>query len=115
MVHPVDGPHQFFWAGILQEIAQRARLDGREDLVVSGKAGQHQDTCFRLTGRDAANGLNPIHLRHHQVHQDDVGLEPFCLGHRLPPVFCLSHHFNVRLRRQQGTNPLADYDVIVGH
>ncbi len=113
-MYPVNSAHQFLRARIFQEVTQGACFDGWKDLVISGKAGQHQDTCLGLAGCDVANGLDAIHLGHHQIHQDDVGLEPFRLGDRLSSVFCLPHNLNVRLCRQQSSNPLTDDHMIVG-
>jgi hypothetical protein len=42
-VNSPDGFHKIIGRDIFQQVAGRARLNGREDLVVLGKTGQRND------------------------------------------------------------------------
>jgi hypothetical protein len=71
-MHLEDGAHQFLRVTVFEQIAHGAGFDGRKHLVLRGRAGQHQDAALRPAVRDPPDGLDPVHARHHQVHQDDV-------------------------------------------
>ena len=97
----MNGAHQFLGAGVFEQIAQRARFDGRKDLVVGGKAGQHQDARSRLLGRDLPRGFNAVQLGHDQVHQDHVGAQGLSLSDGLCSIAGLANDLHVTLCGEQ--------------
>ena len=115
----MDGLHQLRRARVFQDIAQRPGFDGRKDLVVGGKAGQHQHPGGTrhagLPGRDLARRLDAVHPGHDQVHQDHVGAQRLCLGDRLQAVARFPYHLDVGLRAQQGADALAQNGVVIGN
>ena len=111
----MDRLHQVIRPGIFEQIAQRAGLDGRKDLVVGGKAGQHQDAHAGWLRRDLPCGFDAIHLGHHQVHQDHVGVQRLSLGDGLGSVARLADHLDVALGREQRADAFADDGVVVNN
>ena len=64
-------------------------------------------------GEDASGRLEPVQLRHPDIHQDDGGTEPGGLVHGLEPVGRLGDHFNVLLAGEQHAKAGADHRLIV--
>lgn len=58
----------------LEQIAARAGAHRREHRVVVFEHGEHEDANVRAGREDAPCGVNPIHSRHVNIHQDDVRL-----------------------------------------
>ena len=113
-MHLADGSHHLLGLGVLQKIAHCTRFDRRKDLVVGGKAGQHQDTSLWMAGYDLPDRFDSVHLWHHQVHQGDVGLRAFYPADSLLAVAGLPDHLDTWLQSQQGTDPLAHDGMILG-
>ena len=57
--------------------------------------------------------VDAVHLRHHQVHQDDIGREVRREQRRLAPRSCLADHLEVTLGLQQRADALAHDGVVV--
>ena len=67
---------------------------------------------------DPGDRLDAAHHGHHQVEQDDVGLEPASLVHGLRAVRSLAHDLDgqagrVILQLQEGPQPLAHHGMVV--
>ena len=100
---------------ILQEVAQRARLDGGENPLILAKAGQ-DDNLGAGAGRPYSSGsLDSIHLWHCQVHEDYVG--PGLAGqiYCLQAVGGLPHDLDVVMELQQGPQTLAYRPMVVSY
>ena len=93
---------QFLGGGILQQVAQGTRLDGREDLVVLGKAGDDQDPSRAALLCKLHDGLDAVLLGHDDVHQDDVGPQSMCLFHHLDPIAGFAHDIQIGLDLDEG-------------
>ena len=78
-----DGRGHLLGLGVLEEVARRARLEGRRDLLLLDERGHRDDLGLGPLGLDPADGGDAVHVRHQQVHQHDVRLEP--AGHRPRP------------------------------
>src|SRR5580658_1873391 len=69
-----DGGLDLLGARVLGEVAGRTRAKRGEDRFVIGVRGEHDDARRAAPG-DLPGGLHAVHLRHAQVHEDDVGGE----------------------------------------
>lgn len=49
----------------------------------------------RLSPCDGTRRFNPVHSRHVNVHHGDIRLERVCKFHRLFPIRCVPHQFDV--------------------
>ena len=114
-MHLADGPHELVRGGVFEQITHSPGFDGRKHLVVGGKAGQHEDACFRVAARDLPRRLDAIHHRHQQVHQDHVGPRFFGVPHRFLPVADLCHHLEAIGFGEQGPDALAHDGMVVGN
>ncbi len=56
-----------------------------------GIVGGHQDDRGRAGVLDVPRGLNTAHLRHLDIHQDEIGLQLLREGHGLLTIACLTH------------------------
>jgi hypothetical protein len=65
-----------------------------------------------MLGFDPADGRHTVHLRHGQVRQDDVGLQPIRKGHSLHAVGGFSDHLEVRLAGEYVPQP-GPYDHVI--
>jgi len=61
-------------AGVLEQVAGRARLDRTQDVGVGLVGGQHQDPGGWVGRHDLLGSRHPVAERHSQVHQDHVVL-----------------------------------------
>lgn len=108
-----DGFQKLLGAGILQQVSERARLHRGEDLVISGKAGEHENPGLGLLRGDPARGLYAVHAGHDEIHEDDVRLERGRLFHRFRPVLGLSDHLHVLFSCDEHLDSLADDRMVV--
>ena len=61
--------------GVLEQVAERAGIDRPEHLLAIGGGGEDHDPRLRASRDHPPGGLDPVHLRHRQVEQHDVGLD----------------------------------------
>ena len=76
-------------------------------------AGQGDDLYLGPSFADGAGGGRPVHLWHHQVHQDHIGLKLLAQAQSLFASACLADQFQVRLDFQEGRQSSANHVVIV--
>ena len=57
--------------------------------------------------------LHTVHLRHLEVHEDNIGQQLLRLSHCIDPIYGLTHHNQVFLLVQNCSEALSDYWVIV--
>jgi hypothetical protein len=84
------------------------------DVFVKTKSGQDQDPGSVVSGEDPPGRLEPVELRHPDVHQDDGGTEPGRLGDRLEPVSCLCDDFDVLFAGEQHPEAGPDHGLVIG-
>src|SRR5439155_1693571 len=79
--------------GVLDEEAAGAEADGFEDVLVELEGGEHQhlDAAQLVVGVDTAEGLQAVHPRHADVHEDHVGPQCRHEGEGLGAVVRLAH------------------------
>jgi hypothetical protein len=80
-VHQPDGGLEARRFDVLEQIAGCAGLHCGDDLVVGGEARQHDDPGVGDTLADAADGGHAAEPGHHEVHEHDIGTQPFDRGH----------------------------------
>jgi hypothetical protein len=107
---------EFGRSGVLEEEAARAGLERVEDVRVGVVCHQDQDPdVFQaMRSDDLAGGLDPVELRHLDVHEYDVGPGGPGPLHGLGPVRGLSHHGDVVLGVEQHLEAGSHQDLIVG-
>src|ERR1700688_4619181 len=70
-----------------------APLQGGQDIFLIAHRGNHDDACVAVLANDALHGFNAFHLRHGDVHQDDIRLGTVELGDGGETVASLARHF----------------------
>ncbi len=111
----VDGVHQLLARGVLEQVADGARLDGPLDLRVGLVRGQDQHAGPGGPGDDLRGGTRPVEDGHPQIHQHHVGLQPFDETDCRPAVLGLADDLDGGFVRQQGDDPGAHHGVVVRH
>ena len=108
-----DRPQQFLRRRILEQVAQRPRLDGRKYLVVLEIARQHEDTGVGLLAgsrRWQRARSRPGIIRSSKTTSGRSSRRPVdCLL----PVSRFANHLDVRLVLHQRTQPLAHDGMVV--
>src|SRR4030095_8311975 len=74
-----------------------ARLDRLDHQGLLSHRATHEDLGGGILRADLAYRLNAAHIRHHDVHGDEVRLEFAIAVHRLAPGLRLTHYFESRL------------------
>jgi hypothetical protein len=90
-----------------------ARLQGREDVLLGGVAGERDDARLGLAGTDLLGCLDAAHAGHLEVHQDHVGPQAFDRTRGLLAVLGFADHLDARLAVEQGSHALAHDRVVV--
>jgi hypothetical protein len=79
----MDRPYDLVAVGVLGEIAARPGPQRREESVVVGVRGEHDDLGAGVVGADPTGRLDAVAAGHAQIHQHDVrgefGDEPYGL------------------------------------
>ena len=92
-----DGVEQVLRWRVLQEEAAGPGPQGVVDVLVEVEGGEDEDPGLRPLGRahDLPGRLDPVHLRHPDVHEDDVGPHLPHQTDRLDPVGGLPEHLEI--------------------
>ena len=83
-----DRADQFLRRRVLDEEAAGAGAQGVDDVLVEVERRHHQDPWRALRGqcREPPGGLDPVHDRHADIHDDDVRPEPLGQPHGLRAI-----------------------------
>src|SRR5215470_20320468 len=95
-----------------QEPAGSGR-DRRVHVLIQVIGGQHEDAGGAAGGHDLAGGLDPVQVRHPDVHQDHVRLGLPGQADRLPAVLGLADDLQVRPGFQDHPEPAADQGLVI--
>src|SRR6478672_8102310 len=95
--HPID---EALRVEALHEIAGRASLLDWMGGLRPELRRQSEDLDERQLGTNAARRLDAVHVRHRNIHQDDIGLERARLIDRLEPVAGVSDDLELALLLQ---------------
>jgi hypothetical protein len=88
-------PEELFAGTVLEQVPGRTGLD----------RGQHV--------AQSVDGGHPVHTRHPQIHQHDVGPQRVDDGHRLHAVRGLADHLESRIAREHAAQAVAHDGVVV--
>ena len=100
--------------GVLQQVADRARVE-RADDPVSVREGRERDHVrVRRRRADPAGRLDPVHVGHLEVEERDIGSLGRAALHRLVAVRGDAHELDVVERAEQLLQPGAHHAVVVG-
>src|SRR5215468_9270107 len=83
-------------------------------VLVEVEGGQQDHVGRRFGGADPRGGFDPVQVRHPDVHQHQVGLEPRGLADGRQPVGGLADHLEVLDALQDGAQAGADEFLVVG-
>jgi hypothetical protein len=75
--------------------------------------GRYEDDRRHAVGANRFDDLEPVHLRHLDVQEDEIGGQIVDGGERLLAVAGLRDDLHVRLRRQQAGDPLSGQRLVV--
>ena len=79
------------------------------------RRGPESCAGLRIMLYDLARRFHPVHLRHQQIQQDDVRIEPGCQIYGFEAVRSLSDHFHVLLHLDEHAQSLADNGMVIQH
>src|SRR3954453_15090201 len=110
-----DAAQQLVGLGVLEQVPDRAGVDGIEDPAAVGERGEHHDAHAGGGRPDAPGGLDPVELRHREVHQRDVGARRGDELDPLPAVAGGTRELHVAHAGEQLLEPRADNVMIVDY
>jgi len=108
-----NGGRDLLGLGVLQDVAGRAGLERRGDLLLLDEARHRDDLGLRSFGLDPADRGDAVHVRHQEIHQDDVGLEATGHRHALAAVGGLADNLDVVLEVEEDAQAHPDDRVVV--
>ena len=92
----------FVLLGAFEEVAACSRTHGGEDGIVVLEHRQHEDPGLRMFGDDLSGRVDPVQLRHADVHQDDVRVGFQRYAHDFGAVGDGVDHLDVGCRLEEG-------------
>ena len=110
----LDPREQLLGLGVLEQVAGRARVERVGDPPPVGERRQDDDARPVLAAADRARGLDAVHDRHLQVHEDDVGVAVRAAVDGLLAVARDAHDLDAVAGLEQAGDPDADDLVVVG-
>jgi hypothetical protein len=113
--HDAHGGDELGRRRALEQEAARPGAQRLVDILVKVEGRQHEDPRRRIDLRDdAPRRLQPVDVRHADVHDDDVGTPPLGTLDRLQAVLGLADDLHVLLRAEDGAQPGANEFLVVG-
>jgi hypothetical protein len=104
---------QLFRRVVLEDEAARARLQRLVDVLVEVEGRKHEDPRRRVGVENPPRRLEPVELRHPNVHQDHRRAKPGGLVDSFEPVLRLRDDLDVRLLRKQHPEAGPHHRLIV--
>jgi hypothetical protein len=98
----------------LEHVARGPRLEDLVHEVGVFVHREHEHAGARQALADAARDLEPVQVRHRDVHHDHVRARALDLDHGLVAVAGLAHHLHARVALQQRAQAVAEDRVVVG-
>jgi hypothetical protein len=111
-----DAVQELAGIGVLDQEPAGAGVQGVDDVFVMVERGEYQHVDVGEVGcfGDAAGGLEPVDVRHADVHEHDVGLGLADQVDRGRAVGGLAHHDHAGLVVDEGAEPGAHERLVVG-
>jgi hypothetical protein len=117
-VAPGNHPHggdQILGDDVLQEEAARPGAQGVVDVLIEIEGRQHQHGGLTAAlGDDPARGLQPVEIRHLDVHQHDARPPRARQVDRIAPVGSLADYGDAGLRLEDRAEAGAHEGLVVG-
>jgi hypothetical protein len=90
-------------------------LEGKGGVVErrSPSGGEKEDDHIGVAAADPAGGLDPVHVRHAHVEQDQLGSELLDQVQCLPPRRGATDHFEPRSGRHDDSHDVAEHLAVV--
>ena len=108
----LDRAEQRLVRRLLQDVTLRARLEPAAEEAPLAVGGEDEDGAVGHPVHQRLRRLEPVHARHADVHDHDVGAPPLCERDGSLPVGRLADHTDVRSAAQRKPKSLA-YDLVV--
>ena len=99
--------------GVFEQIAARAVLKRLEHVVLVGFDGEHDDLRVGHVPEDPPRRLDPVHLGHADVEQDQIGFELAGELDRLGPIRCFGHHLELRPALDEAAHRLTIEHLVI--
>src|ERR1700730_8910035 len=110
-----DGLEEFPMQGTFQQVPPSAGLHRPQHLSVPCIRCQHNDSRFGSFVANGHKGVEPVHLRHLQVHQHNVRMVRPELLDRFASVGGLPDDSHIRLAADEASDALTQNGVVVNH
>ncbi len=107
----VDSHHELHRGGVLDDVAHSPGLEGASRIGGVLVHRQHHDRDLRIVGLQPADRLDPVQVRHRDVGDNDVRLQPSRGRDQCPAV--LDDPDQVEVVREDALQPLGQHDVVV--
>ena len=101
-------------AGVLGQVAARARAKGAEHTLVVGEGGEGDDPRPGHALAQSPRGRDAVHARHPQVHEHHIWLMGERHGDGLLPVGCAPDELYAAEQREQRRQAFAHEPLVVG-
>jgi RNA polymerase sigma-70 factor (ECF subfamily) len=112
--HGEDGRADVLGAGILGQVAAGSGAQRAEHALVVGEGGEGDDARAGEPIAQRLGGGDPVHARHAQVHEHDIGLMDQGERDRLLPVRSAGHELDATQQPEQRRQALAHESLVVG-
>ena len=105
---------QIVGGGLLDQVARGASLGELMHVFVVTVGREDEHFAGQALLDDLARGLEPVQLRHGDIHDDDIRGELLRHVDGLAAIFGLADHFDVGFGGKEGTDSLAHDRMVVG-
>ena len=112
--HDPDRLEELLGRVVLQDESAGAGSERLVDVLVQVERRQDQHPGRVVGGEDPPRRLEPVELRHADVHEHDGRVEAGGLVDRLEPVARLGDDLDVRLTREQHAEARPDHRLVIG-
>jgi hypothetical protein len=102
-------------AGVFGQVPPGAGAQCVDDGAVIGIGGEHEHLDARVMFAEAAGGLDPVAVRHPEIHQHDVRTQLDRQRERLVAVGCGADDLDAGEQPEEGGESLADHALVIGH
>jgi hypothetical protein len=99
---------------VFEEKAARTGTNCGVHVLVQVEGGQHENPRRIVRSDDLPGRLDPIKVRHANIHEDDIGPQLGREAHRFRPVVGFTDNLEVGSRLNDQAESVADERLVVG-
>ncbi len=110
----VDGGQEVLWCDVFEEEAAGAGDERVKHVLVEVEGREHQHPWGSRHGEELPGGLEPVHHRHADIHQHDVGAGPLAGVDGLSAVAGLGDDTDLRVGLEDHAEAGPDERLVVG-